>query len=126
MTVKLKLLKSPTAEAKIPPQYRMLLAIMEDQYGIGTEIDRQALVDVLVEGGLTTVQKPSQILAYYLPRMKEDGFVQLVASADEDEEKPAKEKKVRAAKAPRKTKAKPQPEAESEDEVETEDEADAA
>lgn len=62
--------------AKLPPQARVIVkaaeVLRDQQNNVFTAKD---LTDASVKLGLTTRQLPERIIAYYLPRLRQEGFI---------------------------------------------------
>lgn len=97
----LTLTRELTAEDKLAPQSRVILSTIQEAAGVGTAIDRDDVVAKLTESGaLNTRQDPGRVVAYYLPRLKEAGLLDVedVAPepAAEGEPKPKRARKAKA------------------------------
>lgn len=97
----LTLTRELTAEDKLAPQSRVILSTILEAAGVGTAIDRDDVVAKLTESGaLNTRQDPSRVVAYYMPRLKEAGLLDIEDVASEPSaDGEAKPKRTRKAKA---------------------------
>jgi hypothetical protein len=93
MRVSLKLLRVPTDKDKLAPQARVIVEVLNAEYGKGKAVPRQELIDKIVASGkLETRQEPGRILSFYQPKLVEDGFIEVDKIEEPKAEKPAKEK----------------------------------
>lgn len=97
----LKVLRELQEDEKVAPQAKVILNTIVTAVGVGETIDMDDLVNKLTDSGeLNTRQEPKRVVAYYLPKLKEAGLVEVekVAGADDEEGEP-KPKRTRKAKA---------------------------
>lgn len=98
----LKVLRGLNEGEKVSPQARVMLDTLNESGATETAVDREDLVAKLTESGaLNTRQDPARVVAYYLPRLKEAGLVEVetVAQAPAETDGEAKPKAKRKSKA---------------------------
>lgn len=100
----LTVLRTLNEGEKVSPQAKVILDTLTESGATETAVDREDLVAKLTESGaLNTRQDPARVVAYYLPRLKEAGLVEVdvqkpePTAVAEGEEKPKKARKSKAA-----------------------------
>lgn len=98
----LKVLRALNEGEKVSPQAKVMLDALNESGATETAVDREDLVAKLTESGaLNTRQDPGRVVAYYLPRLKEAGIIEVEVikpeAPAEGEEKPKRARKSKAA-----------------------------
>ena len=61
--------------AKLPPQARLIVRAAEQLHNEQGPFTNKDLTDSTVKLGLQTRQLPERIIGYYLPRLRQEGFI---------------------------------------------------
>lgn len=96
------LLRGLNEGEKISPQAKVMVDTLAESGANETAVDREDLVAKLTEAGtLNTRQDPARVVAYYIPRLKEAGLIEVetVAAAPAETDGEAKPKAKRGKKA---------------------------
>lgn len=96
----IKVLRALNEGEKTSPQAKVMLDTLTESGATETAVDREDLVTKLTESGaLNTRQDPARVVAYYIPRLKEAGLIEVETVAAAPAEGDAKPKAKRGKKA---------------------------